>query len=77
MLHMSCESPESGGTLHSCKHLLNDLLHCQDKMEEEVRPSQGGLEEQCIMETLKADCDCILKADFISLVLILKYVDSI
>ena len=20
---MSCESPESGGTLHSCKHLLN------------------------------------------------------
>ena len=23
MLHMSCESPESGGTLHSCKHLLN------------------------------------------------------
>ena len=45
--------------------------------EEEVRPSPSGLEEQCIIEILKAYCNCFLKADFISLVLILKFVDLI
>ena len=45
--------------------------------EEVVRPSPGEMEEQWIIETLEVDCDCILKAEFISLLLIPKFVDLI